>query len=122
MAKQAINFSPTVLDLSLYAGDGVSFRLVVTTPTDEIVNLTGTMLAQIRDKRDSVTEKATFDIDLTDAADGVTILQLTGDQTQTLCTAGKAYSGVWDLEWTATDEEPVTIVQGKVECAPDVSH
>lgn len=119
MAKQTITYDPQVLDLILYAGDGASFRLVVTQVGGAPVDLTGTMLAQVRPTRESVdTPDAIFDVDLTEAVDGIAVLSLTGDQTQAL---GK-YTGVWDLEWTPTGQEPVTLCQGKLECLPDVSH
>ena len=119
MAKQTIAYEPQVLDLVLYAGDGVNFRLVVTDTGSAPVNLDGTMLAQIRSARDeSDPPDAVFEVDLAEATDGIATLKLTGDQTQQL---GK-YSGVWDLQWTSTNAEPVTICQGKVECMLDVSH
>lgn len=119
MAKQAITYDPQVLDLMFYAGDGVNFRLVVTDSTSVPVNLTGTMIAQVRSTRDEPDPPDTaFNIDLSGAVDGIAVLTLTGEQTQAL---GK-YSGVWDLEWKPENEEPVTLCQGKIECAPDVSH
>ncbi len=119
MAKQTITYDPQVLDLVLYAGDGTNFRLVVTDSAGAPVELTGTMLAQIRSTRDEIDPPdQVFNIDLTGASEGIAVLSLTGDQTQEL---GK-YSGVWDLQWTATDAEPMTICQGKVECNLDVSH
>jgi len=121
MAKQTITYEPQVLDLVLYAGDGVNFRLVVTDPVGAPLDLTGTMLAQIRSKRDEVDPPdAVFNIDLTQHAEGIATLTLTGDQTQSLAPTAK-YSGEWDLQWTATDAEPVTLCQGKVECNVDVS-
>lgn len=118
MAKQTISYEPQVLDLILYAGDGSNFRLVITDTLGHPVNLSGAMIAQIRSTRDEIDPPdATFNIDLTNAEGGIAVLTLTGDQTTLL---GK-YRGVWDLEWTATGEEPVTICQGKVECLLDVS-
>lgn len=122
MAKQALTYEPQVLDLSLYAGDGTSFRLVVKDALGAPIPLTGTMRAQIRAARNSPNPpKADFNIDLTDSANGIAVVSLTGDQTQLLAPSAP-FSGVWDLEWTATDAEPMTLCQGKVECNPDVSH
>jgi hypothetical protein len=119
VAKQSITYDPQVLDLTLYAGDGANFRLVVTNGTGAPVNLTGSMLAQVRLTRDAPDPPdAIFSVDLSGAAEGIAVLELTGEQTQQL----DKYSGVWDLQWTATGEEPVTICQGKLECLPDVSH
>jgi hypothetical protein len=123
MAKQTITYVPQVLDLVLYAGDGVKFRLVVTDVAGAPVNLTGAMIAQVRHAReDADPADADFSIDLTEAALGVAILGLTGEQTHALVTSNEKFIGVWDLEWTAAGEEPMTLCQGKVECVPDVSH
>ena len=122
MAKPKITYIPQSLDLVLYAGDGTNFRLVVTDGNSAPVNLTGTMRAQIRKTRDEPDPPdAAFTIDLTRSAEGIVVLTLTGEQTQTLAITEK-YSGAWDLEWTATDAEPMTLCQGAVECYPDVSH
>ena len=121
MAKQTITYEPQVLDLVLYAGDGTNFRLVVTDPLGEPLDLTGSMLAQIRSKRDEPDPPdAIFNIDLTQHAEGIATLTLTGEQTQGLAPTTK-YSGEWDLQWTATDEEPITLCQGKVDVNVDVS-
>ena len=122
MANQAIKYDPQVLDLTLYSGDGTEFRLVVTDSVGAPVPLTGSMLAQIRKARDSPDPpEMVFTIDLTNASEGIAIIKLTGSQTQQLAPAQK-FNGVWDLQWTATGAEPVTLCQGKVECNPDVSH
>lgn len=115
-----INLNPQILDIVLYAGDGVNFRVVVTDSLDEPVPLTGTMKAQIRAKRDSLNASAEFAIDLSDSATGIALLSLSKVDTRALVTT-KKFVGVWDLEWTPTDAEPITILQGKAECYPDVS-
>jgi hypothetical protein len=122
VAKQTITYDPQVLDLTLYAGDGANFRLVVTDTLAAPVNLTGSMLAQVRLARDSADPPdAVFSVDLTDAATGIAELSLTGEETQALAPTEK-YTGVWDLQWTPTGVEPITLCQGKLECLPDVSH
>lgn len=122
MAKQTISYVPQTLDLVLYAGDGTSFSLTVTDPDQVPINLTGTMIAQIRTEREAVDPpSAEFTIDLTDAALGVAALELTGVQTHSLITPEK-FVGVWDVQWTPDGGEPMTLCQGKVECFPDVSH
>jgi hypothetical protein len=122
VAKQTITYDPQILDLMLYAGDGATVRLVVTDSTGAPLNLTGSMKAQIRvDRTTPNPPKLSFTIDLTRAVEGIATLTLTGIQTQGLVTTEK-FVGVWDLEWTATGKQPVTLCQGKVECALDVSH
>jgi hypothetical protein len=121
----AISLVPQILDLSLYGGDGVQLRLVVTDSGGAEVSLTGTIDAQIRSSRTSSTEAAVFDADLTDADTGIVILSLTGDQTEALHGdvnfPSERFSGVWDVQWTPAGSEPVTLIQGKVESALDVT-
>ncbi len=125
MAKQKISYEPQTLDLTLYGGDGVSFRLIVTDILNAPMDLTGTMRAYIRlNRAEYETPEAEFDIDDADASDGIIVISLTGDQTAALIAdlSGEKFSGVWDVEWTGTDEEPLTLLQGKLECVPDVTH
>jgi len=120
---QTIDLSPQILNLKLYAGDGVTFRLSVKNKDDEPVNLIGTMEAQIRLKRGLGDDPlAEFSIDLSEAEDGIARLTLTGEQTQELIPiTNKRFHGVWDLQWTPTDGQPRTLCQGRVECFTDVS-
>lgn len=127
MAK--IDLTPQTLDLVLYAGDGVRFRLVITDKNEDPVDITGEVRAQVRDKRgETDLPEGEFAVDLTSAADGIAVLSLTGDQTQALfdnavilAPKTKKFVGVWDVEWTPLDSEPRTLCQGKVECGPDVT-
>jgi hypothetical protein len=122
MPKPKIKFDPPILDLSLYAGDGPNFQVVIKDPLGVPVPLTGTMEAEIRAEYDDPDPVlASFDIDLALAAQGIAILSLTGDQTQALVTTNEKFEGVWDLEWTAAGSEPLTLCRGKVECFPDVT-
>lgn len=121
-----IDLTPQILDLELYAGDGVRFRLIIADKEEAPVNLTGEMKAQIRDKRgETDTAEAEFLVDLTDAVDGIAVVSLTGDQTQELVDPleekVKKFTGVWDIEWTPEDDEPRTLCQGKVDCWRDVT-
>lgn len=126
MARTIINLEPQFLDLVLYAGDGLSFSLAVTDAADAPINLTGTMLAQIRINRlDPGSPVDVFAVDLTQAALGIARLSLTGDQTQALSDSTpptEKFAGEWDLEWTPLGAEPITLCQGKIESVPDVSH
>lgn len=122
----SIALQPQVLDLALYAGDGVEFRLICTDSGNVPVPITGTVMAQIRvDRTAPDAPVVEFTPDLTDSVDGVILLSLTGDQTQQLMadsstTKGK-FSGVWDVQWTPAGEEARTLCQGKVECVADVT-
>lgn len=121
MTTQLIDLEPQVLDLILYAGDGVKIRLTVVDKDDVAINLTGAVKAQIRPTRESIDPaSATFTVDLSDSVNGIVMLSLTSEQTQLLI-GTKKYKGVWDVQWTPAGEQAWTILQGKVECVPDVS-
>ncbi len=123
MASQ-INLQPQVLDLSLYSGDGFKVRLTCKTPADAPIDITGAVIAQIREDRIHPDDPplASFTVDLVDAYLGIIKLSLTGDQTQELTDNPKGvFVGVWDVEWDPAGEEPRTLCQGKVECVSDVS-
>lgn len=124
MAK--INVQPSVLDLFLYAGDGVDFRLICTDSEDNPVDIHGVVEAQIRLNRAVDSESlVAFTADMVDPGHGIVKLILTGDQTQALVDDPSAsngkFTGVWDVQWTATGAEPRTLCQGKVECVADVT-
>ncbi len=123
-----LSIQPSVLDLALYAGDGVSFKLICTDNEDppQPVNLTGDIQAQIRvDRSSSDPPVATFSADMSGADIGEITLSLTGEQTADLMDgAGVAkgkFTGVWDIQWTQTSGQPRTLCQGKVECIADVT-
>jgi hypothetical protein len=129
MAKaisKEINVQPQILNLALYAGDGLSFRLVCTDLAGAPVDITGTVNAQIR-IRPIADDPAVveFTAGLTDAYLGIVTLSLTGEQTHALSIdpssrQGK-FTGVWDIQWIPADSEPRTLCQGKVECVSDVT-
>lgn len=123
MAKKKLSFIPQTLDLSLYAGDGAGLRFTITDSTNAALPLTGEMKAHIRANREDVDPAlAEFAVDLTDFAAGVVLISLTGEQTHALINGDEKFTGVWDLEWTPENDEPATLVQGNVECLPDVTH
>jgi hypothetical protein len=123
MAKKKLSFIPQTLDLLLYAGDGAGIRFTITDSTGAPLPLTGLMKAQIRANReDADPALAEFDVDLTDFATGVVLISVTGEQTHGLISGDEKFVGVWDLEWISTDDEPSTLLQGTVECLPDVTH
>lgn len=125
MASQ-INLQPQALNLMLYAGDGVEFRLICTNGANAPIDITGIVKAQIRLERlapdPAIVE---FGTNMVDAYAGVVILSLTGVQTQTLSQhpsskEGK-FIGVWDVQWAPANKQPRTICQGIVECVADVT-
>lgn len=122
-----INLQPQILDLILYAGDGVSFRLICTDKAGDPVDVTGSVNAHIRLNRGKTEPVIVeFSAEMVDAYQGIVALSLTGDQTQQLIdhssvnSSGK-FVGVWDVEWEPAGLEPRTLCQGKVECVADVT-
>lgn len=121
-----INLQPDVLDLILYAGDGVDLRMVCVDGAGAPVDLSGAIDAQVRLARlDQEEPVVAFSVNAVDAYLGKIVLSLTGEQTTQLSLdpssqSGK-FSGVWDVQWTPAESQPRTLCQGKVECVADVS-
>lgn len=120
MAKNKIDRTPETLDLTLYAGDGVSIRLGVTDNSGNPVTVSGELKAQIRERRGAPEVSAEFDT-VPEAETGSVIISLTGEQTQALITGDDNFSGVWDIQWRPTNGEPVTLTTGAVICNADVT-
>ena len=125
MASTPISLIPETQDLRLYGGDGVRLRLIVTNSAGEPINLTGSLAAQVRSSRTISEIRADFTTTIVDAVNGIVELSLTGDQTAGLhgdpTAPVERFLGVWDIQWTAQDAEPVTILQGAVESNLDVT-
>lgn len=122
----SITIQPPVLDLSIYAGDGVSFQLICRDDKGAPIDITGTTLAQVRvDRSEGSSPIVEFTTLVTDSTTGIIQVSLTGDQTQQLLADPSSkngkFSGVWDIEWTGIGAEPLTLCQGKVECLADVT-
>jgi hypothetical protein len=121
-----INIQPSVLDLMLYAGDGVEFRLICTDSDNSPIDVTGAVKAQIRlDRLNDDPPIVEFSVGMLDAYQGIIVLSLTGAQTQELVDhpsspPGK-FSGVWDVAWEPSAAQPRTLCQGRVECVADVT-
>ena len=125
MAQPPISLLPESLNLSLYGGDGVELRLSVTDSLGMPIELTGTIDAQIRSSRPNSEIITAFNTDITDPANGIVILSLTGTQTESLhgddASPMERFSGVWDIQWSPAGGEPVTLLQGVVESSLDVT-
>jgi hypothetical protein len=121
-----INLQPEVLNLALYAGDGVEFRLICTDKAGAPIDVTGAVSAQVRLERLTPDPPiVSFAADLIDAYQGIVVLSLTGAQTQQLSAhpssvKGK-FTGVWDVQWAKANGQPRTLCQGSVECVSDVT-
>lgn len=125
MANQ-IKLQPEVVNLFLYAGDGVDIPITCTNGAGAPIDITGGVIAQIRLERLTPDPPvATFIVNAADAYNGKVILSLTGEDTALLSAdpsskAGK-FVGVWDVQWTPAGSQPRTLCQGTVECVADVT-
>jgi len=124
-----LDIQPPELNISFYAGDGASFKLICTNNEEPpgAIPIPGTVEAQIRLNRELASPViVTFSSDLSEAdPEGIIVLSLTGEETQDLIehvsTKKGKFKGVWDVEWTAPGSEPRTLIQGDVECLADVT-
>lgn len=117
-SKNKISRLPETLDLALYAGDGVSIRISLTTSDGNPITVPGTVKAQIRKARSDSTVAAEF---TATPVDGAVIISLTGTQTAALVPDEHQFSGVWDLQWIPDGGQPTTLVRGAVTCDGDVT-
>lgn len=129
VAVEEISLLPQKLDLKIYAGDGVRFRLVVTDSIGRPIPLTGELFAQIRVSRKDPTILASFTTAITDEAQGEGLITLTGEETASLNGIPATgpddpvdvFTGVWDVQWSPSGDEPVTLYSGDVESRLDVT-
>jgi hypothetical protein len=125
MANQ-INLQPQILNLNLYAGDGVDLPITITDGAGAPIDITGEVDAHVRLERLAPEPPvAEFAVNAVDAYQGKLILSLTGEQTKQLSLdpsskSGK-FVGVWDMQWTPAEKQPRTLCQGTVECVADVT-
>lgn len=121
-----INLQPQVVDLNLYAGDGVDLPITCTDTAGAPIDISGSVRAQIRLERLTPDPPvAIFAVNAVDAYQGRVILSLTGDQTNSLSSDPSSkegrFLGVWDVQWTPAGKQPRTLCQGNVECVADVT-
>lgn len=112
---------PETMDLDLYAGDGAAIKFTVLN-AGVAFPLDGVLISQIKVTRADPEPLLTFGVDNSQLANGIVVIFLTGAQTASLISpTGRNFRGVWDLQYTATGAEPITLVQGKVKCNADVT-
>jgi hypothetical protein len=116
-----VSLVPPAIDLKLYAGDGANLRLTATDLTGEPFDLRGIVRSQIRASRRDLDALAEWDVEMAEAEQGVVVLRLTGADTRSLMADSDKFKGVWDCVWTMADSEPVTLIQGDVQCDMDVT-
>lgn len=112
-----IDLTPDHLDLSLYAGDGISFEIDFEDENEVAIDVSSyTWTAQIRKTRGSDTSYS-IDINTDNAATGIIILHIPSTVTSQLPDHSQ-----WDLQSVSIGEtEPTTVLQGRVTCTKDVT-
>lgn len=124
MAGQTLNLRPTILNLLIYAGDGLNIKLTCKDTAGNPIDITGSVEAEVRLDRlhPSDPPLANFSVSLVDAYLGIIGLSLTGGQTLSLLGEGEnKFTGVWDVQWTPAGAPIRTLAQGIVECVADVT-
>jgi hypothetical protein len=122
MARPSVvSLVPPVVNLVLYAGDGANLRLTATDLDGEPFDLRGTVRAQIRASRRDQAALAEWAVEMAEAEQGVLVLRLASEDTRALMKDADRFKGAWDCVWTMADSEPVTLIQGDVQCDLDVT-
>lgn len=117
-----LQLAPSDVDIDLYNGDGATILVTVQDASGNAMNVTGTVIAQIRQRRNDSAPILSFAVDLSLSSSGKIMLSLTGAQTASLLSGtADPWRGFWDVQWTASGGQPLTLVQGAVECDLDVS-
>jgi hypothetical protein len=119
-ADAQVMLQPPAVKLALYAGDGSTIRVIVDNVMGVPIPLSGTVTAQIRASRGDGAVLQSFSVDLSSGAAGVVVLGITGTQTAALASS-KDFVGVWDVQYTPSGGQPMTLVQGKCIVKQDVS-
>lgn len=112
---------PPTIDLELYAGDGVGIKFTVKDPSGNPWPLDGVLTSQVKAKRTDADPLVSWAVDISQLAEGIVTISLTGEQTASLMNGKNTFVGVWDLQYVATGAEPQTLIQGKVTCDADVT-
>jgi hypothetical protein len=119
----SISRVPPIIDLELYAGDGIGIKFTMKDPAGNPWPLDGDVTSQVKNKRTDTDPLVSWTVDPSQFAQGIILISLTGTQTASLIPEGKqAFNGVWDLQYIPTGSEAMTLFQGKVTCDADVTH
>lgn len=124
MKGPSLNFRPQILDLYIYAADGLSIKLACKDKAGNPIDINGSVTAQIRADRLHPTDPplVNFTVSLVDAYLGIVGLTLSAASSLALLPLGEnKFTGVWDVQWTPETALPRTLVQGIVECVADVT-
>lgn len=122
-----ISFAPSIVDLKCYAGDGMTVEIQVTDEDKNPLDVEGSVVAMIREKRTDPDSVLSFRVDTSQASQGLITLSLTGDDTSSAALYGQGrrqlneFMGVYDVRWEPPSAEPRTLMQGAFTCTLNVS-
>jgi hypothetical protein len=114
----SVDLIPAELDLNIYSGDTLTMRFTFTDMNGVAVDMTGTWTAQVRASANLIDDEplAEFVIDATGAAQGIIVLTLPSEQTQTL-----PPTAVWDIQQMISPDIVRTTHHGVVTVVEDVT-
>lgn len=119
----SIDLSPATLDLKgIRAGDRNMLTVTLTSEGNPM-DLTGLdVMAQARKKAqdDSAVLEAVVEVDA-DPTTGKLTLRWPGEDVRTLLAGQATWQGVWDMQISSAEEDPVTVVAGAFIAAMDVT-
>jgi hypothetical protein len=111
-----VDLLPAELNLLIYSGDTLQIHFLFTDSADVAVDVSGTWTAQVRISVADATPVAVFDVDESQAAQGIIIITLSSDQTQAL-----PASAVWDIQQLITPDTIRTTHRGTLTVTEDVT-
>lgn len=117
-----VNLAPACVEIQgVRAGDR---NLINATVKDNgaALNLTGlTPLSQVRKSSTDTVVALVADVQIVNAATGQITIRWDGDDVRLLLAGAKKWKGVWDLQFSAPGEDPVTYASGPWSAEIDVS-
>lgn len=120
MSADALDVTPVLLDLRLYAGDDFTMRIdFIHADTKLPYPLTGTWLAQVRAEPEATSLLTSFAIDVSQMAQGKLYLSLSGEQVRGLLSVFPRH---WDLQQIPQGQTaPRTWYRGTIRATGDVT-
>ena len=121
MSPMKMDLTPDTLDLVLYAGDRGDFQLEFIDDNSQKIDVsTWVWTAQIRGSRDSESF-IDLTIDMTDALTGLITVRIPSTVTRSLVSSGDNSISYWDVQCIRGGGDPITVLQGTINCSQDVT-
>lgn len=118
----ALPMGPACVNITGIRGGDRNLITGTVTSKGEPVDLTGmTLAAQARKQATDATAALTAVIEITDPLEGAFTMRWPGAAVTTLLNGKKNWTGVWDLQVTEPDFDPLTIAAGTFAAEMDVT-